>query len=86
MMNNSHSKGDLVCLPAGVRLFQFGEPTRIDPRESTPSVKKYKDVKKPTNVLLINGGGTYNEVIYQGERWHVFSRDIYPKRLKNEQY
>ena len=80
-MNENHIKGDLVCLPAGVRLFQTADGYDAD--TFTP-VKKYKDVKKPTNVLLIEGGAMYNEVIYQGERWHVSVKDIYPKRLKNE--
>lgn len=86
MINLEQSKGALVYLPAGVRLYQWDAHTLPD-GPSAPS--RYRDTTKPTNVLLVQQGtrtGRFCEVLYAGERWGVMQQDIYPIKVeKNEQ-
>ena len=76
MSDLAYSRGALVYLPAGARLYQFaGE-------ERAPS--RYTDIIKPTNVLLIEKDRPYCKVIYGGERWKVYTKDVYPMRAEGK--
>jgi hypothetical protein len=71
-----HTKGALVYIPAGARLYQFGR---------NDTVTRYRDMPKPTGVLFVESIRGFCEIIYGGERWNVKTKDIYPMRIENEQ-
>ena len=64
------SRGALVYLPTGVRLYKLSDGD---------AVLRYKTVPKPINVLFVEKRDRgYCTVIYEGENWHVPSADVYP--------
>ena len=83
MNNSEQTKGALVYLPAGVRLYQWDPHSSLDEQRRVPS--RYRETTKPSNVLLVRDGssaGRFCEVLYAGEQWAVHQQDIYPMRKK----
>ena len=63
--------GDLVWLPAGTTLLQFGD------EEMT--VKRHKSSERPMNVLLVERHDyVYWKILYEGEQWCVPQHLLFP--------
>ena len=75
-------KGNLVYLPAEVKLLQFNKSIAdIDPDKTYvgPSPMKVKKLSKPTSALVveINAEDTqFYKVLYEGQQWYVDKKDI----------
>ena len=74
--------GDLVYIPADVRLLQFHNNIKhINPEETYigPSPIKVHTLEKPSNLLLTDlgkAGERYVKVLYSGSEWHVEKQDV----------
>ena len=74
--------GDLVYIPADVKLLQFHDNVKhINPAETYigPSPIKIYTLKKPNNLLLVDLGETgerYVKVLYSGDEWYVEKQDV----------
>jgi hypothetical protein len=74
--------GDLVYIPADVKLIQFHDNIKhINPKETyigASPVRVYT-LKKPSNLLLVDLGKLgekYIKVLYGGDEWYVEKQDV----------
>ena len=74
------TKGALVYLPAGVKLYQHGGDEDI-------VVTRYKVTSKPAHVLFSGDSNhEYYKILFEGENWHVPNNDVYPLRGASREY
>ncbi len=72
------SKGALVYLPTGVKLYQLTDGA---------AVVRYKVIPKPSNVLFIGKRDDgYSSILYEGEGWCVPTDAISPLRGDDDEH
>jgi len=77
-MSIRYKSGDLVFVPSGLTLLQFTEASEKDWRP--PSVKKFIRTETPSSVIIVENEAQspYCSILYNGERWYVPRREVYP--------
>ena len=77
-MSVRYKSGDLVFVPSGLTLLQF---TDIPAGNWRPrSVKKFIRTETPSSVIIVENEAQspYCSILYNGERWYVPRREVYP--------
>jgi hypothetical protein len=77
-MSNRYKKGDLVFVPSGLTLLQFADKAAED--ASSASVKNFTRTVTPSPVIIVENEtqSPYCSILYNGERWYVPRREVYP--------
>jgi hypothetical protein len=77
-MSNRYKKGDLVFVPSGLTLLQFADTSAED--TSSASVKNFTRTVVPSPVIIVENEAQspYCSILYNGERWYVPKREVYP--------